>query len=169
MNFEQFYYLQTESSRYPLLDTDGNVILDVRGKPITNTAEYYFEKMRREINDSPPLPEPRPEWSTLVKTVEKPKTKTGSWINRSLPPDIQNETSQSAAIQNNNFGDFPMTTFQVAPEMLPIPNSNTANPIKRRKKGYVKPGNRKPVNKYNVGRVNMATTMLPYQGNGYSL
>lgn len=82
---------------------------------------------------------------------------------------IQNETSQSAAIQGNNFGDFPMTTFQAAPEMLPIPGSNTANPIKKRKKVYIKPGNRKPLAKYNVGRVNMATTMLPYQGNGYSL
>ena len=82
---------------------------------------------------------------------------------------LHKETNQSAAIQNNNFGDFPMTTFQAAPETLPIPNSNTANPIKKRKRGYVKPGNRKALPKYNVGRVNMATTMLPYQGNGYSL
>jgi hypothetical protein len=79
------------------------------------------------------------------------------------------ETDQSAAIQGNIFGDFPMTTFQAAPETLPIPNSNTANKIKKRKKQYIKPGNRKSVPKYNVGRVNMATTMFPWQGNGYSL
>jgi hypothetical protein len=79
------------------------------------------------------------------------------------------ETDQGAAIQGNIFGNFPMTTFQSTSETLPIPGSNTANKIKKRKKPYIKPGNRKVVPKYNVGRVNMATTMLPYQGNGSSL
>jgi hypothetical protein len=79
------------------------------------------------------------------------------------------ETDQSAAIQNNIFGDFPMTTFQAAPETLPIPNSNTANKIKKRKKPYIKPGNRIERPRYMVGKVNMATLQLPYQGNGSSL
>ena len=79
------------------------------------------------------------------------------------------ETNQSSAIQGNNYGDFPMTTFKSAFETLPIPNSNTSNKIKKQKKIYIKPGNRKSVPKYNIGRVNMNTTMLPYQGNGASL
>lgn len=79
------------------------------------------------------------------------------------------ETNQSSAIQGNDYGDFPMTTFQSTYRTLPIPNSNTANKIKKSGKKYVKPGNKKIVPKYNVGRVNMNTTMLPYQGNGTSL
>lgn len=81
---------------------------------------------------------------------------------------IQNETNQSGAIQGNTFGDFPMTTFQSSSTTLPIPGSNTANKIKR-KKQYVKPGNKKIVPKYNVGRVNMNTLNLPYQTNSSSL
>lgn len=167
MNFQKYFYLQTESSLFPLLDSDGNVVLDSRGKPITNNSEYHFEEMRRAIDDLPQLPPPRPEWGKLVKTITKTPTK--SWIDRSLPSEVQNETNQSAVIQGNNYGDFPMTTFQAAPETLPIPGSNTSNKIKKRRKMYVKPGNRKSVPKYSVGRVNMATTMFPWQGNGYSL
>ena len=81
---------------------------------------------------------------------------------------IQNETNQSSVIQGNAFGNFPMTTFQSSSTTLPIPGSNTANKIKR-KKQYIKPGNRKIVPKYNVGRVNMNTLNLPYQTNSTSL
>lgn len=82
---------------------------------------------------------------------------------------LQNETDQSSAIQGNMFGNYPMTTFQSTSKILPIPGSNTSNKIKKRKKIYIKPGNKQVTSKYNVGRINMNTTMLPYQGNGSSL
>lgn len=78
------------------------------------------------------------------------------------------ETDQSAVIQGNNFGDFPMTTFQSTPELLPIPGSNTANKFKKIKK-YIKPGNRKIVPKFITQRINNNMLQLPYQGNGTSL
>lgn len=81
---------------------------------------------------------------------------------------IQTETNQSSAIQGNSFGDFPMTTFQSSSLLLPIPGSNTANKIKKKNR-YIKPGNRKVVPKYNVGRVNNNTLNLPYQTNSTSL
>lgn len=172
MNFLQYYYLQTESKHYPLLDSNGEVVIDSRGNPILNMSSYEFEKARREINDLQPLPPPRPEWGQIIK-IKTPKPidkKIKSWLDKSVPPeDLKNETNQSAVIQGNNYGDFPMTTFQSASELLPTPGSNTANKISKRKKQYIKPGNRKVVPKYNVGRVNMNMTMLPYQTNSSSL
>ena len=67
---------------------------------------------------------------------------------------VRLETNQSAAIQGNNYGDFPMTTFQSASETLPIPNSNTSNKINRKNKKYIKIINKNTNHNYNVLSLN---------------
>jgi len=79
MNFYTHFYLQiNESKKYPLLDGDGNIILDRNKREITSYGIYRFEAMHRFVNDLPSLPPPRKEWDDLPPP---------SWLDYTNPND----------------------------------------------------------------------------------